>query len=164
MVGVAVLVAACTPTAETGGMVVHTVPAGGVVETRALPAPLHTVGVGGMAHQTIKPIRPDATGAFPGDYSTVWNARPAYEAAHMGGGMAPMAQEGGKYGGGKYGPAAPASGKYTPPMAAAGAHRPVPGHSAYEAHRVFRPPMDCAIVSQTSPEPWIGHRYVCVEH
>jgi len=81
----------------------------------------------------------------------------------MGGGMA-APETGGKYEGGKYGPVEPASGgKYSGPVDA-GAHRPVPGRSAYEAHRVYRPPMDCAIVSQTSPEPWIGHRYICVEH
>ena len=166
--GVVALLAACTPTTDhggqhppVGGMVVHSGHAPGG-PARMHPQQHHPMG--GMVHQTIRPIRPDATGAFPGDYSTVWNAKPAYEAAHMGGGMAGMADGGGKYGGGKYGPAAPESGgKYSGPVDA-GAHRPVPGHSAYEAHRVYRPPMDCAIVSQTSPEPWIGHRYICVEH
>lgn len=166
----ALSLAACAPMPTTTVTTVHAKP----VQPRH-PA---TVVVPTTSVQTVRPIRPDATGHFPGDYAAAWNARPAYEAAHIGGGKvivaAPAAVPAGKYTptgpAGKYTPQAP-GGKYTPQVvqsvqgvAVVGARRPVPGHSAYEAHRVYRPPMDCYIISQSQPEPWVGKRYACVEH
>jgi hypothetical protein len=119
----------------------------------------------------VRAIRPDATGAFPGDYAAAWNAKPAYEAAHHGGGTDPRWQASPASGSGKY---TPPAGKYTAPAGkyeapsggsgAAAGRRPVPGQAAYEAHLVYRPPMDCNIVTQNTPEPWVGQRLFCVEH
>lgn len=168
---------ACTPTehtTHTTAVVVDVPHAHGVYRP---PAPTY------RASHTVRTIRPDATGAFPGDYAAAWNAKPAYEAAHHGGGTDPRWQDQPMGGSGKY--EAPAgkyeapAGKYTPEgkydgepamggaamgdSGAAAGRRPVPGHAAYEAHLVYRPPMDCGIVSQNTPEPWVGERYVCVE-
>jgi hypothetical protein len=181
LVCAAALLSACAPSTHTDVTVVHPVPhAHGVHRSAVLEHP----GGYEVSSHTVRTIRPDATGAFPGDYAAAWNAKPAYEAAHHGGGTDPRWQGSPTGGTGKY--EAPA-GKYEAPTGkyeaqgaqgqamvsgdsgagysgAVAGRRPVPGHSAYEAHRVYRPPMDCGIVSQTSPEPWVGERYVCVEN
>lgn len=123
---------ACTPTEHTTAVVVEVPPAHGLYR--------HPVPTAQASH-TVRTIRPDATGAFPGDYAAAWNAKPAYEAAHHGGGTDARWQDQPMGGSGKY--EAPAG--------------------KYEARLVYRPPMDCGIVTQNTPEPWVGERYVCVE-
>jgi hypothetical protein len=166
------LLSACTPATTHDAMVVHEVPhMHGVDRSEVLKQPDRFW----VSKHTVRSIRPDATGYFPGDYAAAWNAKPAYEAAHIGGGTdarwrdkpsssgskydAPV----GKYGahGGKH--RAPQQAMVSSGLDAVSGRRPVPGHSAYEAHRVYRPPMDCAIVSRFDPEPWVGERYICVE-
>ena len=175
MIGVGVMLAACAPAPKPVQV--------SVFSKSVQPRAAATIAAPVVATQTTRVIRPDATGHFPGDYAAAWNAKPAYEAAHIGAGSGTRAGGVAVAPVGKYTPAP--SGKYTPPgkytpvagvpvagSVAAGAawsgavagRRPVPGHSAYEAHRVYRPPMDCYIISQAKPEPWVGQRYACVEH
>lgn len=178
LAAVAALLAACAPSPS--------------VEVSVYPKPgqpRHPMTVAAPVEtNTVRYIRPDATGQFPGDYAAAWNARPAYEAAHHGGGqpvhtttVTGPAHVRVSVPEGKYAPAGKytAPGKYTASQAttaqtsavyagtsfsgSVAGRRPVPGHSAYEAHRVYRPPMDCYIISQSTPEPWVGKRYACIE-
>jgi hypothetical protein len=115
---------------------------------------------------TIKVIRPDATGTFPGDYSTIYYGagiafpgNPSFVPAPAADGKfdaSKYASEGqdGKYSGGKYTPKYEGS-KYT-----ASSWNVSP--PAYQAHEVFRPEgMTCYIISKTGPDRHIGQRYVC---
>lgn len=127
----------------------------------AIPKPVQprhpaTVVVPISQETTIRPIRPDATGHFPGDWRALRRG-PAYEAAHIGGGQVLVPPAG-------VAPAARApSGKYTP------VGKYTPGAAAIRAPATAivatapGGPLDCYVISQARPEPWVGKRFVCAE-
>lgn len=109
---------------------------------------------------TIKVIRPDATGTFPGDYSTIYYGagiafpgNPSFAPTSDGkfdASKYASEGQGGKYSGSKY-----EGSKYT-------AQSQNVSPPAYQAHEVFRPDgMTCYIVSKTGSDRHIGQRYVC---
>jgi hypothetical protein len=135
---------------------------------------------------TIKVIRPDATGSFPGDYAAIQRALGIGVFEAFPGNPSFVGQSGG-YGASApipaYGPEAytskytaqPPAGKYTPegkytaPVESKYTSSTMPfpptvGMSppAYEAHKVYRPDtMNCYVISKTAPNTHIGYRYVC---
>lgn len=104
---------------------------------------------------TVRRIRPDATGYFPGD-STVLRRHSAEEAAHIGGGVVRAAPvpSGAKY--------TPSTSKYTPPSTSKYTLQ-VPVHQQVVVQPRPLGPLDCYVVSQSRPEAWVGKRFGCVE-